>query len=166
MTIRPNIEAAIAATAERLSPGSGPDVVRHVKNDLATIEASSEKLSKRYANDEVLAAVPAVFEAKHPEGDPVTVGKKHDGLLVIFADSVIVVRGIGFGARDVKVLSVSEISVEPVAMVLDGADVPGVRVGDRRGNVMFAAALVLPGVQAEPAAQRALRDELCSLLAG
>jgi len=166
MTIRPKIETALAATAERLAPGSGPDVVRHLKNDLSTIDASSENLSRRHANDDVALAVPAIFEAKHPEGDPVTVGKKHEGLIVVFSDSVIVVRGIGFGARDVKDFDRSEISVEPVTVVLDGADVPGVRMGDRRGKPMFAAAIVLPGGQAEPAAQQALRDEICSLLAG
>lgn len=166
MTIRPKIEAALTATAERLAPGSGPDVVRHLKNDLATIDASSENLSRRYANDDVALAVPLIVEAKHPEGDPVTVGKKHEGLIVVFSDSIIVVRGIGFGARDVKTFNTGEISVEPVTMVLDGADVPGVRIGDSRGKPMFAAAVVLPDGQSEPAAQQSLRDEVCSLLGG
>ncbi len=166
MSIRPKIETALAATAERLAPGSGPDVVRHTKNDLATIEASSENFSRRYANDDVAVAVPVIIEAKHPEGDPVSVGKKHEGLIVAFADSLLYVRGIGFGAREVKAVNKDEISVESVTMEVDGVDVPGFRVSDRRGKPTFAAAVGLPDHQSEPAAQHAVRDEICSLFAG
>jgi hypothetical protein len=166
MSIRPKIETALAATAERLSPGSGPEVVRHLKNDLATIDASSENLSRRYANDDVAVAVPAIFEAKHPEGDPVTVGKRHEGLIVAFSDSLVFVRGVGFGAREVKALSKNEVSVEKVTMVLDGVNVPGLRVADRGGRPQFAVAVALPDHQSELTAQEALRDEICALFAG
>jgi hypothetical protein len=166
MSIRPALETALAATGERLSPGSGPDLVRQLKNDLGLVDASSENLSKRFAGAEVALAVPAAFEAKHPEGDPVTVGKRHDGFIAVLGGSLIVVRGIGFGARDVKAHDASQVAVEKVALVLDGAEVPGVRFADGRGKPIFAAAVVLPGKQSgDPAASLALREEICALLA-
>jgi hypothetical protein len=166
MSIRPKIDAALSATAERLSPGSGPDVLKHLKNDVSMIDASSENLSHRYANEDPAIATPAVFEAKHPEGDPVNVGKVHEGLIAVFSDSVIVVRAIGFGARDVKVYKKDEISAEPVTMVLDGANVAGLRIADRHGKPKFAIAIALPGHQSDATAQAAVRDEIRSLLAG
>jgi hypothetical protein len=162
-SIRPKVEAALAATAERLSPGSGSKAVRHAKNDLATIDGSSEDLSRRYANEDIAIAVPAVFEAKHPDGDPVTIDKKHDGVIIVFPDSFIFVRGIGFGAREVKAVDNSEVSVEQVTMVLDGANVPGLRITGRSGKPKFAAAIALPGDQNDPNAQEAVRDEIYSL---
>lgn len=51
MTIRPKIEAALSATGDRLRPGSGADVVHHAKNDLMTIDGTSEDLNGRYASD-------------------------------------------------------------------------------------------------------------------
>jgi hypothetical protein len=165
VSIRPKIEVALAATAERLNPGSGAAAVSHAKNDLATIEASSENLGRRYANDDVALAAPAAFEAKHPDGDPVKVGKRHDGVIVVFADSFIVVRGMGFGARDVKTFGKGEVSVDRITMVLDGADVPGVRINDRRGKPLFAAAITPSDDQCDATARAAVRDELSSLLA-
>jgi hypothetical protein len=165
MSIKPKIEEAIAATAERLHPGSGPDAVKRAKNDLGTIDASSENLGRRFADDAVAIAAPVVFEAKHPEGDPVTIGKRHDGHLVVFPDSLVYVRGLAFGAREVKVLSTSEITVEPVTMLLDGAQMPGVRIGDRRGKPHFAAGITLADETCDPTAQQAVRDEICTLLA-
>jgi len=165
MSIRPKIEAALSATADRLNPGSGQKAVRHAKNDFTTIDASSENLSRRYADEDVAIAAPAVFEAKHPDGDPVTIDKKHDGVIIVFSDSFIFVRGIGFGAREVKALGKSEVSVERITMVLDGANVPGLRITGRGGKPKFAAAIALAGEQCEPAAQEAVRDEIYSLLA-
>jgi hypothetical protein len=165
MSIRPKIEAALSATADRLNPGSGQKAVRHAKNDFTTIDASSENLSRRYADEDVAIAAPAVFEAKHPDGDPVTIDKKHDGVIIVFSDSFIFVRGIGFGAREVKALGKSEVSVERITMVLDGANVPGLRITGRSGKPKFAAAIALAGEQCEPAAQEAVRNEIYSLLA-
>jgi hypothetical protein len=166
MSIRPALETALAATGERLAPGGGPDLVRQLKNDLSMVDASSDNLSVRFAGVEVALAVPAAFEAKHPDGDPVAVGKRHDGFVAVLGRSAIVVRGLGFGARDIKALEVSELTVEPVALVLDGTEVPGFRFADGRGKPMFAAAVVLPGKQGgDPAASLALREELCALIA-
>lgn len=163
-SIRPKIETALSATAERLTPGSGSKVAHHAKNDLAVIDASSENLSKRYADADVALAVPAIFEAKHPDGDPVTIDKKHDGVIIAFTDSFIFVRGIGFGAREVKALSKNDVTVESISMILDGATVPGVRITGRGGKPHFAAAVTVEGGSNDPAAQAAVRDELVALL--
>jgi hypothetical protein len=160
VSIRPKIEAALSATAERLSPGSGAKAVHHAKNDLATIDASSENLSARYADEEVRLAVPVVFEAKHPDGDPVVFKKHHDGVIVVFSDSFVFVRGIGLGAREVKALRFDEVSVEAVATSLDGADVPGLRITGRSGRPKFAVAMAAGG----PAEQAAVRDEVLGVL--
>jgi hypothetical protein len=95
----------------------------------------------------------------------VTIDKKHDGVIIVFSDSFIFVRGIGFGAREVKALGKSEVSVERITMVLDGANVPGLRITGRSGKPKFAAAIALAGEQCEPAAQEAVRNEIYSLLA-
>ena len=161
MSIRPKIEAALAATAERLSPGSGADVVRHAKNDLQTISASSDGFDRRYADEEVSIAAPVVFESKQPDGDPVTFKKKQEGLIVVFPDSFVFVRAMGFGAREVKGLKASDLSVEQVTTVIDGAQVPGLRVTGRLGKPKFAVAIA----QGSPAEQAAVRDEIVGLLA-
>jgi hypothetical protein len=166
MSIRPKIEAALSATAERLSPGSGAGTVKHAKNDLMTISGTSENLDKRYANEDVVIASPAIFEAKHPDGDPVTIKKKHEGLIIVFSDSFIFVRGIGFGAREVKAVGKSEVSVEKVTTVLDGAEVPGLRITGRAGKPKFALAIALPKNPGDPAEQAAVRDEVYNFLAG
>ncbi len=166
MSIRPKIEAALSATADRLSPGSGPGVARHAKNDLMTISGTSENLDRRYANEDVVVASTAIFEAKHPDGDPVTIKKKHEGLLVVFADSFIFVRGIGFGAREVKALGKNEVTVEKVTTVIDGTQVPGLRITGRAGKPNFAAGIALPKDASNPTEQAAVRDELYAALAG
>ena len=162
--IRPKIEAALSATADRLSPGEGASAVRHAKNDLMTIDGTSENLNARYANDEVQIAAPAIFEAKHPDGDPVTIKKKHEGLIIVFPGSFIFVRGIGFGAREVKAVANSEVQVEGVTMVLDGQQVPGLRITGRAGKPKFAAAIALPKGGSNPAEQAAVRDEIVEYL--
>ena len=166
MSLKPTIDAALTATAERLRAGSGAAVLKELKNDVAMIDTSKENLSRRYAGVDPAIALPAVFEAKHPEGDPVAVGKRHDGLVVVFPDSIVVVRGIGFGAREVTVLGKDEISVEPVSLALDGAQLPGLRVLDRRGKPKYAVGVALPDGQGDPAAAQAVRDEVLALLAG
>jgi hypothetical protein len=163
-SIRPKVEAALTATAERLSPGAGHDTVHHAKNDLSTIDASSENLSRRYEHEDVAIATPAVFEAKHPDGDPVSVGKPHDGVIIVFPDSFIFVRGIGFGAREVKALGKSDVTVERVSMVLEGATVPGLRINGPNGKPMFAAAIAIEGRACQLTAQEAVRDEIASVL--
>jgi hypothetical protein len=163
-SIRPKVETALSATAERLSPGSGSKVAHHAKNDLSVIDATSENLSKRYADEDVALAVPAIFEAKHPDGDPVTIDKKHDGVIIAFSDSFIFVRGIGFGAREVKALNKNEVTVESISMILDGGTVPGVRITGRVGKPKFAAAIAVDGASNDAAAQTAVRDELVALL--
>lgn len=116
--IRPKIEAALSATAERLSPGSGPQAVRHAKNDLSLIGATEEDFNARYADEEVRIAAPVVFEAKKPDGDPVMIKKKHEGLIIVFGDSFMFIRGMGFGAREIKAVANGEVSVERVTTVL------------------------------------------------
>jgi hypothetical protein len=165
MTIRPKIEAALSATADRLNPGSGAQAVRHAKNDLVTIDATSDNFSKRYANEEIRIATPAVFETKHPAGDPVTIEKKHEGLIVVFADSFIFVRGMGFGAREVKALGKDDVSVERVTTLLDGTEVPGLRVSARSGKPKFTLAIAQAKDPGDPTEQAAVRDEIYELLA-
>jgi hypothetical protein len=160
MSIRPRIEAALSATAERLAPGSGNDAVHHAKNDLGTIDATQEDLNARYAGEEVRIATNAVFEAKHADGDPVHFKKSHDGVIVVFSDSFIFVRGMGFGVREVKALGKNEVSVERVTTVVDGNEVPGLRITGRAGKPKFARAIA-PG---DPAEQTAVRDEIFALL--
>ena len=162
MSIRPKIETALAATAERLSPGSGVDAVRHAKNDLQTISASSDNFDRRYAAEEVSIAAPAVFESKHPDGDPVTFTKKHQGLIVVFPDSFIFVRAMGFGAREVKGLKASDVSVERITTLIDRTQVPGLRITGRLGKPKFALAIALGG----PTEQAAVRDEIVERLGG
>lgn len=165
MSIRPKIEAALSATADRLSPGSGAKAVHHAKNDLATIDGTSEDLNRRYADEEVKIATPAVFEAKHPEGDPVTVKKPHDGVIIVFSDSFIFVRGMGFGVREIKALGTDEVSVERVTTVLDGTEVPGLRITGRGGKPTFAVAIAQAKDKGNPTEQAAVRDEIFELLA-
>ena len=124
MSIRPTIEAALSDTADRLAPGSGADAVRHAKNLLMSIDGSSEDYSHRYANEAVGIAAPLVVEAKHPEGDPVTIKKKHDGLIVVFSDSFIEVRKMGFGVTEVNSYRKDDVTVEPITTVLDGTEAP------------------------------------------
>lgn len=166
MSIRPKIEAALSATADRLNPGAGADAVRQAKNDLMTIDGSSENLNRRYANEEVKIATTAIFEAKHHGGDPVTIEKKHEGLIIVFSDSFVFVRGIGFGAREIKALGKNQVSVEKVTTVLDGVEVPGLRITGGFGMPNFALAIALPKGPGNPAEQAAVRDEVYDLLAG
>jgi hypothetical protein len=165
MSIRPQIEAALSATAERLSPGSGPGAAKEARNDLATISASSEGFDRRYANDPIEMAAAAVFETKHPDGDPVRFDKKRDGLVVVYPDSLIFVRGMGLGAREVKSLEKSAVTVEKVTALLDGVEVPGLRIAARSGKPTLALVIASSKHPADPAAQAALRDELYTLLA-
>ena len=92
--------------------------------------------------------------------------KKHEGLLVVFADSFIFVRGIGFGAREVKALGKNEVTVEKVTTVIDGTQVPGLRITGRAGKPNFAAGIALPKDASNPTEQAAVRDELYAALAG
>jgi len=165
VSIRPKIEAALSTTADRLSPGSGAKAVHHAKNDLATIDGTSEDLNRRYADEEVKIATPAVFEAKHPDGDPVTFKKHHDGLIIVFSDSFIFVRGMGLGVREVKALRTDEVSVERVTTVLDGTEVPGLRITGRGGKPKFTLAIAQAKEPGNPTEQAAVRDEIYGLLA-
>lgn len=163
MGIRARIEPALAATADRLSPGSGAEAVRHAKNDLMTIDGSSDNFDRRYAGEDVRIAAPAVFETKHPDGDPVTFGKKHEGLLVVFADSLVYVRGMAFGAREVKSVKAADVTLEAITTVLDGVEVPGLRIAGRFGKPKFAVAITLATATASPEAA-AVRDEIIAAL--
>jgi len=163
--IRPKIEAALSATADRLHPGSGANAVRHAKNDLGTIDATSEDFNRRYADEAVKIAAPAIVEAKQPDGDPVTIKKKHAGLIVVFSDSFIFVRAMGFGFREVKALRTSEVSVERVATVVDGTEIPGLKITGRAGKPKLALAIAQAKEPGNPAEQAAVRDEIYALLA-
>lgn len=163
MGIRTSIEQALRATADRLMPDAGANAVRDAKNDLMTIDASSEGFDRRYADQDVQIATPAVFETKRPDGNPVTFGKLHQGLLVVVDDSLIYVRGMGFGAREVKSVKASDVTVEPITAVIDGIEVPGLRIVGRAGNPKFAAAITLPKPVGSGAAA-AVRDEIVAAL--
>jgi hypothetical protein len=77
-------------------------------------------------------------------------------------------RAIGFGAREVKPIRKDEVSVEKVTTVLDGAEVPGLRITGGFGmpKLAFAIAIALPKRSGNPAEQAAVRDEVYDLLAG
>jgi hypothetical protein len=130
-----------------------------------TIDSSSENLNRRYANEEVGIATPALFESKHLDGDPVTIEKKQDGLLVVFSDSFIFVRAMGFGAREVKAVRKDAVAVEKVTTVLDGTQVPGLRIKGGFGGPKFVVAIALPKGPANSAEQAEVRDEIHDLLA-
>lgn len=164
MGIRSEIEAGLSATAERLSPGSGASAARHAKNDLTTIDASSEDYDSRFAGQDLAVTSPAVFETKHPDGDPVAIKKRHDGLIAVFGDGFLFVRGMGFGAREVKALRKDEVTVEKVTTVLDGAETPGLRITGRSGPKL-ALAIALEKAS-DAAAQEAVRDEVYEALTG
>ncbi|MCU0270140.1 MAG: hypothetical protein MUF83_16045 [Acidimicrobiales bacterium] len=162
--IRPKIEAALSATADRLNPGSGAKAVHHAKNDLATIGGTEEDFNSRYADEEVEIASPAVFEAKHPDGDPVTFKKHHDGVIIVFSDSFLFVRRMGFALREIKALRTDEVSVERVTTVLDGTEVPGLRITGPGGKPTFALAIAESKEPGNPTEQAAVRDEIYELL--
>lgn len=155
MKIRPTIEAALSATADRISPGSGADAPKRNKNLLMTIDGTSEDLNGRYGGQQVQIVVPVIVETKHPDGDPVTIGKPHDGLLVVYPDS------IGFGAVDIKTHDKRDVTVESIATVLDGAEVPGLRLVAGKPAALAIAQEKHPGNLAE---QAAVRDEALRLL--
>jgi hypothetical protein len=158
-----NLEAALSATAERLAPGSGAQTVRDFKNDIGMIAASSDNLIKRYAGGEVLLIAPAVFETKQPDGDPVVITKGREGVVAVFPEGVVVVRGIAFGARESKAYPATDVEVERVTTVLDGAQIPGIRITGRHGKPKLALAIAHgPGDAAE---QAAVSDEIVRLLA-
>jgi hypothetical protein len=162
---RANIEAALSATADRLSPGSGAAAVKEFKNEIAMIDGSSDDLIRRYAKQEVKIAAPAVFESKRPDGDPVTIEKAREGLLVVFPDGLVFVRGIGFGARESKALNAGDVTVERVTTVLNGTQVPGLRITARMGRPKFAVAIAQAQVPGNATEQAAVRDEIVELLA-
>jgi hypothetical protein len=164
MGTRANIEAALSATADRLSPGTGANAVKHFKNEIAMIEGSSDDLIRRYAQQEVKIAAPAVFEAKRPDGDPVTIEKAREGLIVVFPDGLVFVRAIGFGALESKALAAGDISVERVTTVLNGTQVPGLRITGPRGKPKFAVATAQAEMPGNATEQAAVRDEVYELL--
>jgi len=159
-----NIEAALSATADRLSPGSGAKALSHLKYEIGMISSSQDDSVRRVSSQEALIVAPAVFESKHPDGDPVTIQKPHDGLLAVFPGGLVIVRGIGFGARESKGLQAGDFSVERVTTVLNGTEVPGLRVTARIGKPKFAAAITQSDAPGSPTEQAAVRDEIFELL--
>ncbi len=155
---------ALTSTTSRDANGSGAKAAHHAKNDLLTIDGSSEDLNRRYADEDVKIATPAVFEAKHPDGDPVTIKKKHEGLIIVFSDSFIFVRGLGFGAREVKAVRSADVTVERITTVLDDIEVPGLRIVGQAGGPKFALAVAQAKEAGDPAEQSAVRDEIFDLL--
>lgn len=160
-----NLEAALSATAERLTPGSGATAVHDFKNDIAMIASSSDEQIKRYAGGEVLLVAPAVFESKQPDGDPVTIGKGRLGLIAVYREGLVFVRGIAFGARESKAFAATDVTVERVTTVLDGAAVPGVRIAARHGRLKLALAIAHGPQPGDTAAQAAVCEEIVGLLA-
>jgi hypothetical protein len=165
MSSRQDLEAALAATAERLSPGTGANAAGDFKNEIAMVASSSDDLIKRFSRQEVRLAAPAVFESKQPDGDPVTIGKGREGLIVVFPDGLVFVRGVAFGARESKAIAVTDVSVERVTTVLNGTEVPGLRIAGRSGRPKFAVAITHGQAPGSPTEQAAVRDEIHQLLA-
>jgi hypothetical protein len=165
MSAREDIEAALSATADRLSPGSGASAVSQFKNDIAMIAGSSDDTIRRYARQEVRIAAPAVFESKRPDGDPVTIEKPREGVIVVFPDGLVFVRGVAFGARESKALRAGDFSVERVTTVLNGTEIPGLRITARMGKPKFAVAIAQAQAPGSPTEQQAVRDEIVELLA-
>jgi hypothetical protein len=164
MKIRPKIEDALSVTAERLTPGSGSKAVHHAKNDLSLIDATSEDLNGRYADQDVVIASPGLFETKHLDGDQVTFSKHHDGVIVVFPGSFLFIRRMGLGAREIKAVNAGDVTVEPVTTVVDGAEIPGLKVTGHAGGPHFAMAIAQEKQQSDPAQQTAVRDEIHAAL--
>jgi hypothetical protein len=164
MSNRANIEAALSATADRLSPGSGAGAIRHFKNEIAMITGSQDDMIRRYATQDVRIAAPAVFESKKPDGDPVTFVKPREGLIVVFTDGIVFVRQVAFGARESKSLKTADLSVERVTTVLEGTELPGLRITARRGKPTFALAISQTEAPDSATEQAAVRDEIVELL--
>jgi hypothetical protein len=106
-----------------------------------------------------------VFESKRPDGDPVTIEKAREGLIVLFPEGLVFVRGIGFGARESKALPAGDVTVERVTTVLDGTEVPGLRITARAGKPKFAVAITHAQAPGSPTEQAKVRDEIFELLA-
>jgi hypothetical protein len=165
MSSRADIEAALAATIDRLSPGSGTSAVSHFKNEIAMIAGSPDDSIRRYTTGEITIAIPAVFESKRPDGDPVTIEKPRDGLIVVYSEGLVMVRPLAFGARESKGLGLGDVSIERVTTVLNGTDVPGLRITARSGKPTFAVAVGQAEAPGSPTEQAAVRDEIYELLA-
>jgi len=165
MSNRANIEAALSATADRLVPGSGAAALSHYWSELVMIESPSDDLTRRYSTQDVRIAAPAVFESKRPDGDPVPIRKPRDGLIVVFTEGIVLVRQIGFGACESKALEDGDFSVERITTVLDGAEVPGLRITPRTGTPTFALAITEGQTSGSATEQAAVRDEIAELLA-
>ena len=165
MSNRANIEAALSATADRLSPGSGVKAPKHFRLEIQMIASSDDDSVRRVSSQEVLIAAPAVFESKRPDGDPVTIHKPHEGLIAVFPDGLVIVRGIGFGARESKAFSAGDFSFERVTTMLEGTEVPGLRITGRTGKPKFAVAITQAEAPGSPTEQAAVRDEIVELLA-
>jgi hypothetical protein len=165
MSNRAKIEAALIATANRLSPGSGANVVSHFRSELAMLDGSSDDLIRRYTKEEIAIAAPAVFESKRVDGDPVSFEKAREGLVVVVPDGLVFVRAMGFGARELKALKASDIAVERVTTVLNGTEIPGLRITARLGKPRFAVAIGQEHTPASATEQAAVRDEILGLLA-
>lgn len=159
------VEGALSATAERLAPGSATQVLKHAKNDISVLGATQEDFAARYANDDVLIAAPVIYESKQPDGDPVTFKKKHSGIIIVFPGSLLYVREMGFGARDIKAVPVGDVSIEQVMTVMDGKQVPGLRITAHSGKPHFAFVISDAKTACDPVQQAALRDEMFGLLA-
>jgi hypothetical protein len=164
MSTRANIEAALAATADRLSPGSGASAVSHFKSDITMIASSPDDSIRRHTTGDISIAVPAVFESKRPDGDPVTIEKPRDGLIVVYAAGLVVVRPVAFGARESKAFGAGDVSVEKITTVINGTDVPGLRITAHGGKPKFAVAIGQAEAPANSAQQAAVRDEVYELI--
>jgi hypothetical protein len=160
-----DLEAALSATADRLTRGSGAAAVHDFKNEIGMITSSSDDQIRRYAGGEVQLVAPAVFESKQPDGDPVTIGKGREGLIAVYPDGLVFVRGIAFGARESKAYAATDVAVERVTTVLNGAEVPGVRIVGRHGKPKLALAIAHGQEPGNAAEQAAVCDEIVGLLA-
>jgi hypothetical protein len=165
MPSRQDLETALAATADRLNPGTGAAAADHFKYELGMIASPSDNDIKRYARGDVLLVAPAVVEAQQTDGDPVTIGKPHAGLIAVFPDGVVIVRGVAFGARESKAYAATDLTIERITTVLDGSEVPGVRISGRHGRPKLAFALTQEKQTGVAAEQASVSDEIVRLLA-
>lgn len=165
MTIKKRIADALAITADALDRGSAATAVRQADVYLGDIESNPE-FQILYAHEMVAVAAPVYVEEKRPAGDPVTIAKKRQGLIVVFSDSFILTREKGWGFHQTQAFGFNEVSIESVTAILQGAETPALRIRTNSGKTTAVAAIELARFDSDPAQRVAIRDEIVSRLCG
>lgn len=165
MSIRNKIAAALGTTAEQLSPGSASATVRRADMYLGDIDGQDE-LQMLYAMEQVSVAAPIFVEEKRPDGDPVTITKKREGLIVVFSDSFVLARDKGFGFTKTEALGADEVSIEAVTAIVDGKQTPALRISSDNGKRRLTVAIAQARHASDPPQQAVVRDRILELLTG